>query len=175
VIAAALLLPFPAIQSQSTVGPFAIESMRFREETSPYPRNRNVTLLQWKSPSGLTVYNLSDDGEYVVASFKVEGQGGWCQSSPAPIRLTARPSMRFDIDCKLLDSARSSRLASEMRAARPYFAAAYARFYDATLRQHGSDLQRCRETDFGNHGTVCVRYWDERRAATDQPKNKRIP
>jgi hypothetical protein len=173
VIAAALLLPISALANQGEVGPFVIETKTYRDESFPYARERAVTFLQWKSPSGITVYSLNDDGEYFTVSYRVDGESGWCQSSPDPIRLTARPSVRFQIECKLLGATKAKLLAAEMRAARPYFRAAYASFYKATLRQHGPDLQRCRETSAGNHGAICVRFWDERRIANDQPKNKR--
>jgi hypothetical protein len=174
VIAAALLLPIQPKAAQGQVGPFVVETRSFREES--YPRVgmlRSVTSLQWKSPSGLTTYSLSDDGEYVVVSFRVDGEGGWCRSNPDPIRLTARPSVRFEIDCKLLGARKAKLLAGEMRAARPYFRAAYASFYEATLRQHGPLLQRCRQTTFGNHGQICATFWDEGRNATGQQMHKR--
>jgi hypothetical protein len=172
VIAAALLLPILAMPDQVEVGPFVITSHDYREESFPYPRNRKFSVLQWKSPSGPTVYSLNDDGEYVTVSFEVLGKGGKCLSNNDPVRLTVRPSVRFNIECELLDAVRAKRLAAEIRAARPYFAAAYANFYQATLRQHGPSLQRCRETGLGNHGPICVAYWDEGRSVTDQ-KNKR--
>ena len=131
-------------------------------------------MLHWKSPSGITVYSLSDDGEYVRVSYQVRGEGGWCLANPDLVRLTSRPSVRFHIECTLLDAARAKQLSAEMRAARPYFMAAYVSFYKATLRQHGPLLQRCRETTFGNHGPICATFWDEGRNATGQQMHKRI-
>lgn len=173
-IAAALLFAILAVPNQGEVGPFVIESSVVRQEGSPYSFNSKVTVLHWKSPSGITVYRLSDDGESVRVSYEVSAEDGICLASADTVRLTARPSVRFHIECKLLDAARAKLLNAEMRSARPYFMAAYVSFYKATLRQHGSSLQRCRETTFGYHGPICVTFWDEGRNATSQQMHGRL-
>lgn len=167
-IAASLLLAVLAISDQGDVGPFVIESSVVRQEGSPYSFDSKVTVLHWKSPSGITVYRLSDDGESVRVSYEVRAEDGICLASADTVRLTARPSVRFHIECKLLDAARAKLLDAEMRSARPHFMAAYVSFYNATLHQHGSSLRRCRETRFGYHGPICATYWDEGRNATSQ-------
>ncbi len=167
-IAAPLLLAVLAVPDQGDVGPFVIESSVIRQEGSSYSFDSKVTVLYWKSPSGITVYRLSDDGESVRVSYEVNAEDGICLASANTVRLTARPSVRFHIECKLLDAARAKLLNAEMRSARPYFMSAYVSFYKATLRQHGSSLQRCKETTFGYHGSICATFWDEGRNATSQ-------
>jgi hypothetical protein len=172
-IAAALLLSVLASPHQVEVGPFIIESSIVRDESSPYPLDSKVTVLRWESPSGIIVYRLLDDGESVRVSYEVRADDGLCLAGANTVRLTARPSVQFRVECELLDAARSKLLNAEMRSARPYFMAAYVSFYKATLHQHGSSLQRCRETRFGYHGRICATFWDEGRNATSQQMHKR--
>jgi hypothetical protein len=80
--------------------------------------------------------------------------------------------MKFDVQCEALTTTQTRQLKSEIQAAQPYFTAAYAQFRTATLEHHGPRLTRCREDEFGNHGPICVAYWDEGRSVTDQ-QNKR--
>jgi hypothetical protein len=176
VIAAALLLQAAAPVTVAQVGPFAVVTHVSRSDVSSYPRPQGYesksTLLQWKSPSGLTVYSLIDDGEFIAVSYHIVEEHGSCIGNQL-VRLRAQPSVHFRIDCPILSGTKAKRLTAEMRAARPYFRAAYNSFYKATLQQHGPGLQRCRETTFGNHGQICAAYWDEGRSVNDQQKNKR--
>jgi hypothetical protein len=173
VTVAALLLSILASPNQVEVGPFVIESSVVREKSSPYYFDSKVTMLRWKSPSGMMVYRLLDDGETVRVSYEVSADNGVCLAGANTARLTARPRVQFRVKCELLDAARSKLLKAEMRSARRYFMAAYVSFYKATLHQHGSSLQRCRETRFGYHGPICATYWDEGRSATSQQMHKR--
>ena len=100
-IAAPLLLAVLAVPDQGDVGPFVIESSVVRQEGSSYFFDSKVTVLYWKSPSGITVYRLSDDGESVRVSYEVNAEDGICLASANTVRLTARPSVRFHIECKL--------------------------------------------------------------------------
>lgn len=176
-IAAALLL-LALSPGQDAVGPFAIESSTVREEGFPYPADRKLTNLRWKAPSGLASYLLSDNGDQVVLTYQVGVEPRHCLGRTNPLRLTPKPAMRFGRDdvlaCpKVLDAEQLRVLRAEVAAAQPFFASAYDRFRAATLKQHGPSLQRCRETEMGNHGPICVTFWDEARAPTEQRKDKR--
>ncbi|RYD61650.1 MAG: hypothetical protein EOP58_14480 [Sphingomonadales bacterium] len=169
-IAAALLLAAFA-PGQDAVGPFVIESKVEREQGFPYPIDRKRTSLQWKAPSGLASYLLSDDGDAVVLTYQVGEPPRHCLGRAGPLRLADQAAARFGKDdllaCNVLDAAQSRVLGGEVRTARPFFAAAYARFRTTTLAQHGPHLQRCRETTMGNHGPICMTFWDEGRSAPD--------
>lgn len=175
-IVAALLLQAATPITVAQVGPFEISASVDRLETPSYPLPQGyqskVTTLLWKSPSGLTAYGLVDDGEFIRISYDIVEEHGGCIGQQL-VRLTARPSVPFRIDCPIMSRAKAKRLAAEMRAARPYFQRAYESFYKMTLQQHGPSLQRCRETTSGNHGEICAAYWDQGRSVTDQQKNKR--
>jgi hypothetical protein len=177
VIAAALLLQAADPVTVAQVGPFVVETHVRRLEGPMYPLPQGYelksTVLRWKSPSALSEYELVDDGQAINASFTV-GRPEWkCLVASNRLPLTDKPNMKFDVRCEALTITQARQLKSEIRAAQPYFAAAYAQFRTATLKHHGPRLTRCRDDEFGNHGPICVAFWDEGRAVNDQQKNKR--
>jgi hypothetical protein len=182
VIAAALLLQAIAAPAASQVGPFVISTEKLEQQGFPYPVDLEVTSLRWKAPSGLASYELSDNGGMIELMFEVGLAPRNCLGRSGPHRLTVAPDRSFgrvdllSVGCRaVLDARQAATLAREVRAARPYYAGAYRMFFEATIRQHGPLLERCRLTTMGYHGPDCAKSWDEGRSFNNRQKNKRNP
>lgn len=176
-IEVALLIAAQAVSGTEAHGPFVLESKQFRAG-SPYELEHKITTLSWKAESGLATYELTDSGEEIAFNYWVGSKPGMCGLFADLQRLRPTPTRPFGDE--LLKSCGSSLsreqvriLRTELASARRHFGKAYDAFFRRTTDQHGPSLRRCREDTFGNHGPICVAYWEEGQASSAQKQKKR--
>jgi hypothetical protein len=141
------------------VGPFFIKSTT-TAEGSPYPVTHKITQLTWSSTDKSLIYNLTDDGEKLKFQFNVTP---FCVLSSNLLPLTAKSDRLFSeqLAASCLSRFRADiddSVIAELQLAVRHFPDARAEFQRETMRLHGPSQRRCKKTDFGYHGPICVKY-----------------